>query len=172
MRGSQREIRKGVRDLDREVLALKREEQKLILEIKAAAKANNQPAMRVLAKSLVRLRNQIAHLQGSQANLRGVSTQITTAAASATVASSMATATAAMSKMQQQTNPAKVRTAAGTLFGLQCVTMTVTKYCSDFAAAAISCSSKKQYVAVGFKAVVVWVWVCLLTAAYKSGVVR
>ena len=90
------------------MLALKREEQKLILEIKAAAKTNNQAAMRVLAKSLVRLRNQIAQLQGSQANLRGVSTQITTAAAATTVASSMATATTAMTKIQQQTNPAKV----------------------------------------------------------------
>jgi hypothetical protein len=108
VRTSQREIRKGVRDLDRELLALKREEQKLIAEIKAAAKANNQPAARVLAKSLVRLRAQMSKLQGSQANLRGVSTNLTTAAASTTVAQSMGTATAAMSKMQQQMNPAKV----------------------------------------------------------------
>lgn len=97
-----------MRDLDRELLALKREEQKLILEIKAAAKTNNQAAMRVLAKSLVRLRGQMAKLQGSSANLRGVSTNLTTAAASTTVAQSMGTATAAMSKMQQQMNPAKV----------------------------------------------------------------
>ena len=108
VRTSQREIRKGTRDLDREVLALRREEQKLILEIKAAAKTNNQAAMRVLAKSLVRLRSQIAKLQGSSANLRGVSTNLTTAAASTTVAQSMGTATAAMSKMQQQMNPAQV----------------------------------------------------------------
>lgn len=97
-----------MRDLDRELMALKREEQKLVLEIKAAAKTNNQAAMRVLAKSLVRLRGQMAKLQGSQANLRGVSTNLTTAAASTTVAQSMGTATAAMSKMQQQMNPAKV----------------------------------------------------------------
>lgn len=108
VRTSQREIRKGVRDLDRELLALKREEQKLIADIKAAAKANNQPAARVLAKSLVRLRAQMSKLQGSQANLRGVSTNLTTAAASTTVAQSMGTATAAMSKMQQQMNPAKI----------------------------------------------------------------
>lgn len=108
VRTSQREIRKGVRDLDRELLALKREEQKLIAEIKAAAKANNQPAARVLAKSLVHLRAQMSKLQGSQANLRGVSTNLTTAAASTAVAQSMGTATAAMSKMQQQMNPAKV----------------------------------------------------------------
>lgn len=108
VRSSQRGIQKGVRDLDREVLALKREEQKLIAEIKAAAKTNNQAVMRVLAKSLVRLRGQIANLQGSKANLRGVSTNLTTAAASTTVAQSMGTATAAMTKMQQQMNPAKI----------------------------------------------------------------
>jgi hypothetical protein len=111
VRSSQRGIQKGVRDLDREVLALKREEQKLIAEIKAAAKTNNQAVMRVLAKSLVRLRGQIANLQGSKANLRGVSTNLTTAAASTTVAQSMGTATAAMTKMQQQMNPAKVSSA-------------------------------------------------------------
>jgi hypothetical protein len=64
-------------DIDREVLALQREEQKLIKDIKAAAKANNQAATRVLAKSLVRLRNQIATLRGSSAQLKGVGTNLT-----------------------------------------------------------------------------------------------
>lgn len=64
-------------DLDREVLALKREEEKLIREIKAAAKTNNQASLKILAKSLVRLRAQIAKLHGSAANLKGVSTNLT-----------------------------------------------------------------------------------------------
>lgn len=137
VRASKRDINKGVRDLDRygvrshssalcgalhpprvrpthrELLALKREEAKLIAEIKAAAKANNTAATRVLAKSLVRLRSQMAKLQGSQANLRGVSTNLTTAAAATTVAASMGTATAAMSSMQQQMNPAQVCAGVG-----------------------------------------------------------
>lgn len=58
-------------------MALQREEEKLIREIKAAAKTNNQAAMKVLAKSLVRLRSQIASLRGSSAQLRGVSTNLT-----------------------------------------------------------------------------------------------
>jgi hypothetical protein len=64
-------------DLDREILALKREEQKLVAEIKLAAKQGNQAALKVLAKSLVRVRGQITKLVGSQAQLRGVSTQMT-----------------------------------------------------------------------------------------------
>eukprot|EP00878_Enallax_costatus_P023956 GHUV01025533.1.p2 GENE.GHUV01025533.1~~GHUV01025533.1.p2 ORF type:complete len:101 (-),score=22.22 GHUV01025533.1:210-512(-) len=64
-------------DLDRELIGLKTEEQKLIREIKAAAKANNQASMKILAKSLVRLRAQMTKLQGSAANLKGVSTNLT-----------------------------------------------------------------------------------------------
>ena len=58
-------------------MQLKREEAKLVNDIKAAAKTNNQASMRVLAKALVRLRGQIGKLQGSSANLRGVSTNLT-----------------------------------------------------------------------------------------------
>jgi hypothetical protein len=64
-------------DLDREVLALRREEEKLIREIKAAAKTNNQASLKILAKSLVRLRAQIAKLHCRAANLKGVSTNLT-----------------------------------------------------------------------------------------------
>ncbi len=63
-------------DLEREQLGLKREEQKLIREIKAAAAKNNTPTVRVLAKSLVRLRGQQARLQASAAQMRGVSSSM------------------------------------------------------------------------------------------------
>ncbi|PNH09542.1 Vacuolar protein sorting-associated protein 2 3 [Tetrabaena socialis] len=79
VREAQRDLRQGTRDVDREVVALRREEEKLIREIKAAAKAGNTPATRVLAKSLVRLRSQVAKLQGSSAQLKGIGTQITAA---------------------------------------------------------------------------------------------
>lgn len=108
VRSSQREIKKGTRDLDREVLALKREEAKLVAEIKAAAKTGNQASLKVLAKSLIRLRGQIAKLQGSSAQLRGVSTNLTTTAATTTVASSVASASKAMKAIQGTMDPAKM----------------------------------------------------------------
>eukprot|EP00877_Chromochloris_zofingiensis_P011991 jgi/Chrzof1/7045/Cz02g08210.t1 len=108
VRTSQREIKKGVRDVDREVIALKREEEKLIRDIKAAAKTNNTAAMRVLAKSLVRIRSQITKMQGSSAQLRGVSTNLTTTAATTTVATSVATASKAMAAMQKTMDPAQM----------------------------------------------------------------
>ncbi|GFR49965.1 hypothetical protein Agub_g12103 [Astrephomene gubernaculifera] len=108
VRESQRELRKGTRDVDREVLALRREEERLIRDIKAAARAGNTPATRVLAKSLVRLRGQIAQLQGSAAHLRGVGMQMTTAAATTTVARAVGTATKTMTAMQAALDPARV----------------------------------------------------------------
>ncbi len=46
-------------DIDREISELQREEKKLILEIKAAGKAGNEASMKILAKSLIRLRGQV-----------------------------------------------------------------------------------------------------------------
>ena len=77
VRESQREIRKGTRGIEREIMDMKREEQKLIREIKAAAKTGNDASVKVLAKSLVRVRNQISKLQGQSAQLKGIGTQIT-----------------------------------------------------------------------------------------------
>ncbi len=46
-------------DIDREIMELKRQEQQLIKDIKTAAKQGNQASMKILAKSLVRLRGQV-----------------------------------------------------------------------------------------------------------------
>lgn len=80
VRESQRDIRKGTREIEREIMELKREEANLIREIKAAAKTGNQASLKVLAKSLVRVRTQMGKLQGSIAQLKGVSTQMTVSA--------------------------------------------------------------------------------------------
>ena len=58
-------------------MVLKREEQKLTREIKAAAAKGNMSGAKQLAKSLIRLRNQEAKLQASMGQLRGVKTSIT-----------------------------------------------------------------------------------------------
>jgi len=64
-------------DLQREVLMLQREEAKLIVDIKKAAKQNQTASMKTLAKSLVRLRGQMNQLRASETQLRGVKTTIT-----------------------------------------------------------------------------------------------
>lgn len=64
-------------DIDRELLVLKREEQKLIREIKAAASKGNQAGAKTLAKQLIRIRNQMQRLTVHNAQMKGVSAQIT-----------------------------------------------------------------------------------------------
>ena len=58
-------------------MVLKREEQKLVKEIKQAAAKGNTAGAKQLAKSLIRLRGQEAKLQSSMGQLRGVKTSIT-----------------------------------------------------------------------------------------------
>eukprot|EP00899_Mesostigma_viride_P010317 jgi/Mesvir1/19287/Mv10362-RA.1 len=105
VRESKREISQGVRALDREVMQLQREEEKLIAEIKRAAKQGNQDAAKILAKQLVRLRAQQTKMRNSQAQLRGVGTHIQAMQATAAVAQGMKTATSAMTTMNQVINP-------------------------------------------------------------------
>ncbi len=69
-------------DIEREVLVLKREEQKLIREIKQTAAKGNTAGAKQLAKSLIRLRGQEAKLQASMGQLRGVKTSIAVCAIS------------------------------------------------------------------------------------------
>lgn len=57
-------------EIEREIFQAKREEDKLIREIKLAAKQGNAGSARILAKSLIRLRAHITKLQTSAANLK------------------------------------------------------------------------------------------------------
>ncbi|KAL4431015.1 hypothetical protein ABPG75_006271 [Micractinium tetrahymenae] len=103
-RSTQRDIGRNVRDLDREIASLQRDEQKLIKEIKAAARQGNQAGTRILAQQLVRLRSHITKLRTTQAQLRGVGLSVTTAATTSTVGTSLGTAGKAMAQMGAATD--------------------------------------------------------------------
>ena len=64
-------------DLERELMSLKREETRLISEIKKAAQAGNQPSTRILAKSLVRVRGQQTKIHAGIAQMQGVKSGMT-----------------------------------------------------------------------------------------------
>lgn len=72
LRSSQREISRNVRDIEREILALQREEAKCVKDVKAAAAVGNMKAVKILAQQVVRMRNQKGKLQSQAASLRGV----------------------------------------------------------------------------------------------------
>ncbi|TQD83760.1 hypothetical protein C1H46_030717 [Malus baccata] len=93
--------------IEKEIGALQLEEKKLVAEIKRTAKTGNEGATKILARQLVRLRQQIANLQGSRAQMRGIATHTQAMHAQSSVAVGMKGASKAMAAMNKQMAPAK-----------------------------------------------------------------
>ncbi|XP_023513488.1 vacuolar protein sorting-associated protein 2 homolog 3-like isoform X1 [Cucurbita pepo subsp. pepo] len=107
LRESKREMTRSTRGIEKEIGALQLEEKKLVAEIKRTAKTGNEAATKILARQLVRLRQQIANLQGSRAQMRGIATHTQAMHAQTSVAAGMKSAGKAMSVMNKQMDPAK-----------------------------------------------------------------
>ncbi|KAG8365683.1 hypothetical protein BUALT_Bualt18G0132000 [Buddleja alternifolia] len=115
LRTSKREMAVATRGIEREIASLQMEEKRLVAEIKKTAKTGNEAsfdgvmgaATKILARQLVRLRQQITNLQGSRAQIRGVATHTQALYASTSIQTGMKGATKAMSAMNKQMEPAK-----------------------------------------------------------------
>ncbi|KAL1562545.1 vacuolar protein sorting-associated protein 2 2-like isoform X2 [Salvia divinorum] len=107
LRTSKREMAVATRGIEREISSLQMEERRLVAEIKKTAKTGNEAATKILARQLVRLRQQITNLQGSRAQMRGVETHTQALYASTSISTGMKGATKAMSAMNKQMQPAK-----------------------------------------------------------------
>lgn len=107
LRESKKEMAHAARGIEREIAALQLEEKKLVAEIKRTAKTGNEAATKILARQLVRLRQQISNLQGSRAQMRGIATHTQAMSAHTAVAVGMKGATNAMAAMHKQMDPAK-----------------------------------------------------------------
>jgi charged multivesicular body protein 2A len=59
LRENKRMINRAVRELDREKASLERDEKRLVMEIKKAAKENQMGSVKIMAKDLVRTRQHI-----------------------------------------------------------------------------------------------------------------
>ncbi|RID60586.1 hypothetical protein BRARA_F03732 [Brassica rapa] len=90
LRTSKREMAVATRGIEREISSL---------QLEAATK--------ILARQLVRLRQQITNLQGSRAQIRGVTTHTQALYASTSISSGMKGATKAMTAMNKQMAPTK-----------------------------------------------------------------
>ncbi|CBI39020.3 unnamed protein product, partial [Vitis vinifera] len=106
LRTSKREMSVATRGIEREISSLQLEEKKLVAEIKKTAKTGNEASL-ILARQLVRLRQQITNLQGSRAQIRGVATHTQALYASTSISTGMKGATKAMVAMNKQMAPAK-----------------------------------------------------------------
>ncbi|KAG6755576.1 hypothetical protein POTOM_041409 [Populus tomentosa] len=136
LRTSKREMVVATRGIEREIASLQLEEKKLVAEIKQTAKTGNEASLfilrcsasfdiveklstlrscrctieaatKILARQLVRLRQQITNLQGSRAQIRGVATHTQALYASTSISTGMKGATKAMVAMNKQMAPEK-----------------------------------------------------------------
>ncbi|XP_004495075.1 vacuolar protein sorting-associated protein 2 homolog 3-like [Cicer arietinum] len=107
LRQSKREMANATRGIEKEIGALQLEEKKLVAEIKRTAKTGNEAATKILARQLVRLRQQIANLQSSRAQMRGIATHTQALHAQSSVAVGLKGASKAMAAMNKQMAPAK-----------------------------------------------------------------
>ncbi|GAY40298.1 hypothetical protein CUMW_050840 [Citrus unshiu] len=101
LRESKREMQHATRGMEKEIGALQQEEKKLVAEIKRTAKTGNEGATKILARQLIRLRQQIANLQGSRAQIRGIATHTQAMHAHSSVAVGMKGASKAMAAMNK-----------------------------------------------------------------------
>ncbi|KAJ3674483.1 hypothetical protein LUZ60_005099 [Juncus effusus] len=107
LRTSKREMGVATRNVEREIASLQLEERKLVAEIKKTAQTGNEAATRILARQLVRLRQQITNLQGTRAQIRGVATHTQAMYATTSISTGMKGANTAMAAMNKQMEPAK-----------------------------------------------------------------
>ncbi|KAG4928153.1 hypothetical protein JHK85_054639 [Glycine max] len=101
LRDSKRQMTNATRGIEKEIGALQLEEKKLVAEIKRTAKTGNEAATKILARQLIRLRQQIANLQGSRAQMRGIATHTQAMHAHSSVAVGLKGATKAMVAMNK-----------------------------------------------------------------------
>ncbi|KAF4695695.1 Leucine-zipper-like transcriptional regulator 1 [Perkinsus olseni] len=104
MRANKRMINRAVRELDRERMGLQRNEQKLITDIKQAAKKNQMGPVKIMAKDLVRTRRYESKFLEMKSHLQGVSLRMQTVKSTEAMARSMKGCTQAMARMNKQLN--------------------------------------------------------------------
>jgi len=93
-------IRKEGYQLDRQIRAIKREEEKVKISLKEAAKKGDKGVCTILAKEIVRARKAIAKIHTSKAHLNSIQLQMKNQLATLRVAGSLQKSTEVMQAMQ------------------------------------------------------------------------
>eukprot|EP01101_Sappina_pedata_P005586 TRINITY_DN2591_c0_g1_i2.p1 TRINITY_DN2591_c0_g1~~TRINITY_DN2591_c0_g1_i2.p1 ORF type:complete len:253 (-),score=100.10 TRINITY_DN2591_c0_g1_i2:85-777(-) len=101
LRENQRILNKSMREADRQRTTLQNQEKKIVIEIKKLAKQNQIDAARMMAKDLVRTRNQIQKFYKMRAQLQATSLRMQTMSSTAAMTDAMKGATRAMMRMNQ-----------------------------------------------------------------------
>ncbi|CAF3371135.1 unnamed protein product [Rotaria socialis] len=103
-----RELRKTDRELVRDRHRLEAEEQRIVNEIRKNASTGNKKAVEILAKQLVKIRNQKAQSFQASGQIQGLATQNTMMASNMRMADTMQATAKTMAKMNKVMNPAQM----------------------------------------------------------------
>ncbi|XP_077288532.1 charged multivesicular body protein 2b [Arctopsyche grandis] len=101
-------LRRAGREIERDKLALEKEEKKIEQEIRKMAREGNNEGCKVLAKQLVMLRKQKARFYAANSKISGVSVQNKAMGANIAIAGAMGTTAKTMGDMNKLMNPHKI----------------------------------------------------------------
>jgi len=102
LRENKRKLDRAIRDLDRERMSMQSQEKKLIVEMKKMAKQGQNASVKVMAKSLIRMRHQITKFYTIKSQLQNVSMRMQTLKATQSMADAMKGVTKALGTMNKQ----------------------------------------------------------------------
>ncbi|KAG7338302.1 Snf7 family protein [Nitzschia inconspicua] len=101
LRENKRMITRAIRELDREKMQLEKEEKRLTIEIKKAAKEQQMTSVKIMAKDLVRTRQYITKFIEMRSHLQGCSLKLQTVKSHHAMAEAMKSTAKAMHKMNK-----------------------------------------------------------------------
>merc|ERR1712023_391103 len=102
LRDNQRDIRKAIRELDKQISIMQNAEKQLTVEIKKNAKANQMGSVRVQAQDLVRQRRYVTRFIEMKTQLNAVSLKLQTVKSTEAMVSAMKGVTNALTMMNKQ----------------------------------------------------------------------
>lgn len=108
-----KEMRDATRSCDRVRSDLERQEQQLEHDIKAAAKKNDTDLAKILAKQLIKVREQKVRAAGAKSKINSISSHASTIETNNKLAQVMANSASVMSNINQQLKPEQLANQVG-----------------------------------------------------------
>lgn len=125
MKSYKREVDRAVRELDRERTKMERQNERLAMDIRKAAKNNQTAVVKIMAKDYVRVKRQVTKFYQLKTHLQGVSLQLMTMKSVDAMANAIKNTTRAMVRMNQRLNIPQL-TAIMRSFGIESERMEMT----------------------------------------------
>jgi len=104
MKGYKREVDRAIRELDRERRKMETQNERLVADIKKAAKANQSAVVRIMAKDYVRVKRSVTKFYQLRTYLQGVGLQLQTMKSVDAMATAMRNTTKALTRVNARLN--------------------------------------------------------------------